>query len=308
MDMHPSDRQLSSPQFVLSAARCEAWHPVTEACAFQVAWEINPHMEKGSVRVERAVYEHSALRSRLHALGAGVVDLPFLHGAYDSVFTKDVAILTSGRNRRKALMATPRHRERRQEQIHRQRSLSAHGFEVAPPLTTTLEGGDVVVLPKCKGAFLGFGERSDPRSAVGLENFLEAPVWPLQLRDPRLYHLDMALGILDEGPALVCEDALTPEALARVKEVLGPTFVISVPLSAALQFGLNFIQIGRTVLLGRKTPRVQHILKGLGYRPEVLPLHEFQRAGGSAGCLVARVHQEGRQTTSEMMPMRSTSL
>jgi N-dimethylarginine dimethylaminohydrolase len=135
------------PRFLASATTCAATaHPSrTAQCAFQVAWQINPHMKVGAVEPARAVRQHAAFVANLSALGAVVDTMPFVHGAYDSVFAKDSAVLARIGGCNRALMAEPRFAERQAEQAIRRQSLEARGFSVALASPAPLEGGGGIV-------------------------------------------------------------------------------------------------------------------------------------------------------------------
>jgi N-dimethylarginine dimethylaminohydrolase len=148
------------------------------------------------------------------------------------------------------------------------------------------------MLPGGDGLFLGHGMRSERAAAGWLEHHVGIPVWPLELRDPHLYHLDMALSILPDGTALVCPWALTRGALSTLARVSRGHAVIPVRRESALAFGLNLVAIGDTIVLGAGEPHVEALLRALGYRCVVVPLAQFHRAGGSGACLVASVHHE----------------
>lgn len=278
------------PTFAISRVRCERDHPRSSVCTYQVAWSINPHMRPGAAVWRRACAQHRGLVRALRGAGASLVELPFVHGAFDSVFAKDDAVLVGGPGGPRALLAHPRHAERRGEQVQRARSLARRGFDVVGPPAAHLEGGDVVVLPGGRGALLGVGARSEPGAARALEAFLDAPVTPLALRDPLLYHLDLALAVLSDGTALACEEALAPGALEALARVDGVGRVVPVARADALRFALNLVEVGGTVVMGGEAPRVAAVLRALGRRVVHVPLDEFHLAGGSAACLVARVH------------------
>lgn len=286
-------------RYLVSAPRCLEPclepHASNHECNFQVAWAINPHMQIGSTAQARAVEQHETFVRALIESGARVHALPFVHGAFDSVFSKDNAVVlerTGGRV--EALLARPRHDERAREQLARARALRALGFDVEQAATEHLEGGDIVVLPNADGCFLGYGFRSSPKAADDLEKFFNRAVTCLELCDPRLYHLDMALSVLDDGTAIVCEDALTPasrQALARDPRI---TSIVRVPLQDALTFSINIVQVRRTIVTGGRSPTLERELARRGYSVKHVGLDEFQRAGGSAACLVARVHRQKR--------------
>ena len=278
--------------FAVSRLACTD-HPGDEACRYRVAWSINPHMAIGTVDFDRAAQQHAAFVAALAAGGARIIELPFVHGAYDSVFAKDSALLLERRGVRRALLARLRHPERQPEEAARAEFYERHGYEVVrPPADPSWEGGDLVVLPSGRGAFLGHGPRSRPEAAAWLERHLDAPVTPLELRDPALYHLDMALAVLPDGTALVCEHALAASSLHRLERAFGIREVVTVPRADALAFGLNLVAVARTIVCGARVPRIARIVKARGFSCRVVPLDQFHLAGGSAACLVATVHRD----------------
>ena len=262
-----------------------------EECHYRVAWAINPHMRVGAVNPVRARAQLSHFHNELRAAGARVVELPFVHGAYDSVFAKDSALLTLKRGQRRALLARPRCHERRVEQLARGEILRAHGFTVADAPEPFFEGGDVVVAPDVSELFLGYGFRSDPRAAPALAEHLQCVVRPLRLVHPLLYHLDMALALLSDGTALLCREAFDDEALATLHASPAIARVVQVPLIEALSFALNLVEIGGSVLADGNSPAVERALAQSELTLRKVDLSEFRLAGGSAACLVAVVHE-----------------
>ena len=281
-----------SSRFVVSALACHAdpTVPRDAACRYQVAWSINPHMRIGAADFDRAHHQHERFLAALRAENAQLELLPFVHGAYDSVFAKDSAVLLVRDGQRRALLASPVHPVRQREQARRERSLEARGFTVERCLSS-LEGGDVVVLPGAGGAFLGHGLRSSRAAAKELGDFLQREVTPLELVDPHLYHLDVALSVLSDGTALMCRDAFTPESLRQLQAHPAIARVVDVPREEALRFGLNLVELDGAVVMGSRAATVEQAVAARGLRLVHTPLEEFQLAGGSAACLVARVHQ-----------------
>ncbi|MBA2538255.1 MAG: hypothetical protein H0V17_01360, partial [Deltaproteobacteria bacterium] len=237
--------------------------------------------------------QHTAYKAALIAAGAEVIELPFVHGAFDCVFSKDAALLLERRGHKRALLARLRYPERQREQAARADFFGRHGFEViCEPDGPSWEGGDIVMLPSGRAMFLGHGPRSRGDAASWLERHAEIPVVGLELCDPHLYHLDMALAVLPDGTALVCESALTEESIHRLERASGVRQVVTVRREDALAFGLNLVVVGDTILVGADVPRIAAIIRARGYQTRVVPLDQFHFAGGSAACLVARLHPD----------------
>lgn len=282
---------LASPTLAVSSLRC-ADHDMVD-CRYQVAWSINPHMSVGSVDFGRASVQHAIFIAALESAGATIHRLPFVHGAYDSVFIKDPALLLARGGRKRAVLANFAHPERKSERFARATTLAERGYQIIGETAgPTWEGGDVVMLPRGDGMFLGHGQRTERSAAAWLERHTDIPVYPLELTTPELYHLDMALSILPDGTALVCPWALTPAALRTLSTTPSILQVIPVHRELAVEFGLNLVAVNDTVVIGASESRITAIVASLGYRAIEVPLGEFHLAGGSAACLVATVHAE----------------
>lgn len=293
--------------FLASAVSCSGDHPRIAECAYQVTWSINPHMVIGSVDHARAAEQHAALVRAARSLGATVTMLPFVHGAFDSVFAKDNALCVSETDCQYAILASPRHAVRRREQRARADILRSMGVHV-DAITSPFEGGDVCILPGGCGALLGVGFRSSLDAIRPLRTLLGMQVVALELVDPALYHLDTALTVLADGTVLVCDDAFSAAALRALRS-LPLRAVISVSREEAMRFALNVIEIGDTVVTGTDSPEVAAVLGSLGRRVLYTPLDEFQRAGGSAACLLAPIYDVAQRSvaTAATAAIRSTA-
>lgn len=258
-------------------------------------------MRVGAVATKVASRQHARFLRTLQSLGGTVHPLPFVHGAFDCVFAKDNAIVVErGDGRREALLAHPRHAERRSEQEARAVALSRMAIRVLDVAHSPLEGGDVVMLPGGRDAFLGYGFRSSTSAAKDLERFLDGTVTLVELRDPLLYHLDMAVSVLSDGTALVCGDALTEAGLRAIEQHPLVRFVIRLERAEALRFGANLVQVGRSIVWAADAPVATHALQRRGYDVHRVELDQFHLAGGSAACLVSRIHPQGAAMRSNM--------
>lgn len=284
---------MTPPTLVVADVACSDDHDESHECRYQVAWSINPHMQIGSVDHDIARIQHEAYVRSLATVGAQVIRVPFVHGAYDSVFTKDPALLIERRGQRTAVLAQLRTDERRLEHAARAQVYAGLGFDVIDSEPAPhWEGGDVVMHPSRRSMFLGYGQRSSRNAAAWLEKHTDVEVVPIELRDPYLYHLDMALSVLPDGTALVCADAVSPASIRELQTAPGVRDVVAVERDDALSFALNMVPIGDTIVCGATTSKVASIITGRGYRLFVTSLDQFHLAGGSAACLVAAIHPE----------------
>lgn len=285
--------------------RCRG-HEKSAECSYRVAWQINPHMKPGATDAIRAEAQHRTLVSALRRAGAEVIELPFIHSAFDSVFVKDNAVLAEHGGTPMALLLRFAEDVRQREQSARSQSLEAMGFNVFEVVGPALEGGDVARFPD-GSALLGYGFRSERRSRDVLRAFLDAPVLALELVDPWLYHLDTALTVLADGTVLCCREAFSDMSLTLLARHPAVKELLFIPRNEALGFALNIVQVGQTVITGSAAPMTTRLLEARGLRVRPVQLSEFQLAGGSAACLVSRLYLDRRVAMSDTSAMRSTS-
>lgn len=112
-----------------------------------------------------------------------------------------------------------------------------------------VEGGDFMVL-KPGLAVCGFsGERSIEPAVDQLKGWFEAEGWSFQSYafDPHFLHLDVQVGMLAEGLAVVCEEAVEPEFLTWLKGQGIRTIATS--YGDAMQLGTNVVALGNERVL-----------------------------------------------------------
>lgn len=284
----------SSPTFLTSSPQCsEMCTHSDDDCAFQVAWSINPHMKIGSADSGLAVMQHRRFISALRKAGAEVIEVPFLHGEFDSVFAKDNAVLFEGDTGRVAMLAKPSTRERSSEQESRSQALEEVGIDVITQAKESLEGGDVVFVESKAKIFFGYGQRSSLAAAVELREYSGCEVVALELVDPFFFHLDTALNFVEVNGrqvAFAYRGAFSDEAWRTLICDRDVAAVVEVEREEALGFALNWVEVNGTVILGSEPKLVVQRLRSLGKNVVVTPLDQFQLAGGSAACLATKIH------------------
>jgi N-dimethylarginine dimethylaminohydrolase len=247
---------------------------------FGVLYEINPWMHREvAVDLDRARDQWGELVAMLVAAGADVELLPPQPELPDLVFTANAGVVNSGRY----VPSRFRHPDRQPEVPHDVAWFAAHGFEVVDlPEGLSHEGaGDALPF---RGVFLsGYRSRSDAAAHRPLSALLGAPVRPLELVDPRLYHVDLTFCPLDDRRAMVAPhgwdaygrkvvEALVPEPL-----VLGDEEVLA--------FCANSVVVGSVVVMPACPPALGRQLEAWGFDVEVVDVSEFAKAGGACRCL-----------------------
>src|SRR5262249_5129846 len=138
--------------------------------------------------------------------------------------------------------------------------------------------------------FSGYRFRSDARSHHWIGEFLEVENLPLELVDPRFYHLDTCFCPLAEGEAIYYPGAFDDYGRSVLRHRIAR--LIEVSAEEAVSFSCNAVVVHRTVILNEGAPKLVQALERAGYAVRSLPLSEFLKAGGSAKCLTLRLDGE----------------
>jgi N-dimethylarginine dimethylaminohydrolase len=249
---------------------------------FAVVYSINPWMDPSRpVSRERALAQWTALKETYQRLGHTVEEIEPQPGLPDMVFAANSGTVVDGW----VLGARFRAPERAAEADHYRRWFLEHSFRDVVMPTRTNEGeGDFTWTGRVLLAGSGF--RTDPAAHIEAQEVLGVPVVSLSLVDPRYYHLDTALFVLDDRPGRE-EVAYYPEAFSPgSRQVLRRLFPDAVLASAedAACLGLNGVSDGRNVVLPVEATGLARRLADRGYQPVMVDISELRKSGGGPKC------------------------
>ncbi|WFB11815.1 amidinotransferase [Streptomyces sp. LX-29] len=248
---------------------------------FKVTYSINPWMDPAKpVDLRLALAQWEDLRDRYRALGHTVAELEPRRDLPDMVYAANGATVVEGR----ILGARFAHAERTGEAVAHREWFHTHGYtDVREPEHINEGEGDFAVTSSWLLAGRGF--RSSPLSHPEAQEFFGRPVIGLDLVDPRYYHLDTALCVLDDSTdteVMYYPGAFSPGSRA-VLERLFPDALIATEADAAA-LGLNAVSDGRHVLLPQAAVGLFEPLRQRGYEPIGMDLSELLKGGGSVKC------------------------
>ena len=244
---------------------------------FALDYAINPWMDPSRpVDTARAVEQWEQLRATYAALGHRVETVEPVPGLPDMVFTANTATVVGSR----ALGARFRAPERAAEAGHVQRWLTDRGTSVTAPVAVNEAEGDLAWTGQVLLA--GHGFRTERAAHAEAAAALGVPVVGLRLVDPRYYHLDTALAVLDERTVAWFPPAFDAPSAARLR-ALFPGAVEADAADAAC-LGLNAVSDGHHVVLPRQAVGLARALAGRGYSPVGVDTSELLRAGGGPKC------------------------
>lgn len=254
---------------------------------FGIEYEINPwmHREIGADPADSR-RQWTALRDTLLELGVRIEQMTPVKGLPDLVFTANAGLVYQN----KFFVSHFRHGVRQGEEPYFEDWARNDGFEVIHlPGPFYFEGaGDALFCGPT--LFAGYRFRSDARSHQWVAAHLGVEVLPLELADPRFYHLDTCFCPLAEDAAIYYPGAFDEYGRSVLRDHI--PHLIEVSADEAISFSCNAVVVDRTVVLNEGAPRLAKSLQDAGYKVRPLRLTEFIKSGGSAKCLTLRLDGE----------------
>jgi len=262
----PHPREARSRRFLL----CRPTH-------FAVDYRINPWMQPSlGADPAVAVAQWDEVVRTYTRLGHRLEQVTPAPGLPDLVFSANAGLVIGD----KALVSRFRHPERAGEEPIFLDWFLDHGFDAVQASVCNEGEGDYLVTSR--GILAGSGFRTDPQAHAEVQSFFGLPVVPLTLVDPRFYHLDTALAVLDPETIAYFPEAFAP-ASRDVLQRLFPNAILATEADA-VAFGLNACSDGRHVVLAAGAVALAEQLTTRGFEPMPVETSELQKAGGSVKC------------------------
>lgn len=255
---------------------------------FDVAYVINPWMEgqTGLIDAVAARAQWIALHARI-ASEASISLVAQQAGAPDMVFTANAGLAIGGR----VLLSRFRHPARTGEEKWFRAWFVDAGFDITePPPGLFFEGaGDALHDDARDIIWFGHGFRSDAAMDPVIASTFDREIVPLELADPRFYHLDTCFCPLPDGDLLYFPGAFSAESQRAIEARVSPDQRIAVGEADAFNFCCNAVALHDGVILNDASPQLREKLRTHGLTVTVVPLSEFMKAGGAAKCLTLRL-------------------
>ena len=254
---------------------------------YGIEYEINPWMHREVASDPTlALRQWRTLERTLLDLGVVIEHLEPVRGLPDLVFTANAGLVY----RNLFLSSRFRFGVRQGETPLFEAWARAHGFElVTLPAGFLFEGaGDALF---CGDTLLaGYRFRSDVRSHQWVADRLGVEVLPMELVDPRFYHLDTCFCPLSPGEAIYYPGAFDGYGQSVLRDRIGR--LIEVSAEESVSFSCNAVVVDRHVILNDGAPKLARALEAAGYAVHPVSLTEFIKSGGSAKCLTLRLDGE----------------
>jgi len=258
---------------------------------FDVIDQKNPYMAaQVPVNRQEAERQWQGLRSALERSGCEIETIDPVPGLEDMVFAANQAFAGFSESVGKFVVPSRMVHESRQREVpfyvewYRRRGFRIIDVDLG---NERLEGhGDLLWHPDWSRIYAGYGFRSTRK---GVEKFADAmaklgiPVVPLQLVDPRCYHLDTCFCPLNSEAVLIYPQAYAAEALATLKRFWKRVHELTA--DEAHKFMGNGIVANGSYLTPHITPHLEEILRREDLAPVIVDTSEFEKSGGSLFCM-----------------------
>jgi N-dimethylarginine dimethylaminohydrolase len=250
---------------------------------FAVDYAINPWMDISNP-VDRgvALTQWQRLHDIYLQLGHSVDLVEPVPGLPDMVYAANGGLILDGT----AAVARFKYAQRQQESAAYAEWLRAQGYQ--PRHTRHVNEGQGDLLPVGDDILAGYGFRTDLRAHGEIAGIFDRRVISLELVDPRFYHLDTALTVLDDTTIAYYPPAFAYTSRAHL-ETLFPDAIV-VDSADAYAFGLNAVSDGRHVVHPAAAVGFARQLTDAGFEPIGVDMPELLKGGGSVKCCTLEVY------------------
>jgi N-dimethylarginine dimethylaminohydrolase len=245
---------------------------------FAVSYAINPWMDPDKpTDAAKAMRQWDELRQVYLELGHGVRTIEPVAGLPDMVFAANGGTVIGGT----VLGARFLYPQRAREADAYLDWFRASGYpDVRIPDHVNEGEGDILFTGHV--VLAGYGFRSDAAAAAELGQVFGRPVVSLRLVDPRFYHLDTALCVLDSDTAMYYPAAFDDAGRAAIADQFAE--LIEAKDEDAEVLGLNAVSDGRHVVLPVQARGLAAQLSQHGFAPVGVDLSELLKGGGGPKC------------------------
>ena len=245
---------------------------------FAVTYAINPWMRPDTPADAAVAMRQWARLRQIHLdLGHDVRTIEPVPGLPDMVFAANGALVVDGT----VLGVRFRYPQRAAEADAYLQWFRDRGYEDVREPSHVNEGeGDILFTGQALLA--GHGFRTDRAAAGELAGVFGLPVVSLRLVDPRFYHLDTAMCVLDSDTVMYYPAAFDDAGRAALAAHF--TELIEAKDEDAEVLGLNAVSDGRHVVLPAQAQGLAAQLAAHGFEPVPVDMSELLKAGGGPKC------------------------
>jgi len=258
-------------------------YAMTAPTFFAVEYAINPWMDTSThVDTNVAMAQWENLRQTYKELGHTIDLVEPVAGLPDMVYAANGGLLVND----KAVVARFAYPQRQGEAVAYAEWMGRLGHEPVHTRHVNEGQGDLLVVGPMVLAGTGF--RTDRRAHEEIAEIVQMPVVSLELVDPRFYHLDTALTVLDDTTIAYYPPAFSDASRARLAALFPDAIVVG--SADAYVLGLNAVSDGLHVVHPAAATGFAAQLRYAGFEPIGVDLSELLKGGGSVKCCTLEVY------------------
>jgi N-dimethylarginine dimethylaminohydrolase len=245
----------------------------------QLDYVINPWMTPGKINERRTMQEWNKLVQTYKEQGITVAVIDQKKGSPDMVFATDQGIVSG----KKVLLSRFWTDERKKESAHYEKWFQDNGYTITYlPEGIYFEGnGDSYFWRDL--LFIGIGYRADNKTCKAVSKLLDVEVIPLEIIDPKFYHLDVGFFPLNNETIFYYPPAFSEKSRGVLKKLV-PN-LIEFSKEEAYRFCANSVVTDHHVIHQKNNQSFTDKLQELGYSSIEVDASEFMKSGGGIHCL-----------------------
>ncbi|HSX08867.1 MAG TPA: arginine deiminase-related protein [Candidatus Saccharimonadales bacterium] len=245
----------------------------------QLNYVINPWMTPGTINEKKAMQEWEKLVDIYRELGAEVEIIEQHKDSPDMVFATDQGIVRN----KTVLLSRFWTNERKKESTYYETWFQNQGYDILYlPENVYFEGNGDSFFWNNK-LLVGIGYRANKQTCDAVGKLLDIEVIPLEIIDPKFYHLDVGFFPLNKDTAFYYPPAFSQKSRGVLKKLV-PN-LIELTEEEVNGFCANSVVTDHHVIHQKGNPTFTETLKQLGYKSIEVDVSEFMKSGGGIHCL-----------------------
>ncbi len=249
-------------------------------------YSINPWMKPGTINNDTAMQDWQHIVNAYKSQDIVVEIIKQKPGVPDMVFATDQGIVKD----KTVLMSRFWCEERKNETIFYKEWFEERGYTIKTlPNNTYWEGNGDSFFWHDK-LLIGVGYRANQQTCDSISKLLDIEVIPLEIIDPRFYHLDLCFFPLNQETAFYYPPAFSEKSREVLKKLI--PHLITFSQEEAYGFCANSVVTDHHVVHQKNNPTFKKTLQELGYTSVEVETGEFLKSGGGIHCLT-NILEEG---------------
>lgn len=262
---------------------------------FDIVESLNVHTQNkdGSInKVDKQIARQQwlKLKEAYASIGFNAKVIPGKVNAPDMVFCANQSFpFINEEGQPAAILSHMRHTSRAIEVVDIGGALESFGYKIhtLPQDIKAFEGmGDALWVLGRKVVLAGYGFRTDKSAYDFVHKTTDANIILFELKNPKFYHLDTCLSIINEDTVLACREGFTAKGWNYLVELFSNIIEVDSVEADAPRFACNaHSPDGKHVIIQQGCEKTNMKLEESGISVITVDTSEFIKSGGSVFCM-----------------------